>query len=205
MASIYRKNCPSCSAVNLSEAERCSSCGWSFLDPATLAAEQQALEQAQLLEDYLCARVDQSLAVVESARAELAREPASFERAARVLRAVQEAAERRRELDAQKAQTREIRDTLSGLQGQGGGAPGESAMSAQPGAAFHAQQAARASAAMAKFEGTDTRSCPKCRLTLPVSTAMCLCGFAFDRGENALPHPFDRPLAGDTRAERKPS
>lgn len=198
MTSIYRKTCPSCSAVNLSDAEQCTSCGWSFLDPATLAAEQQALEQAQLLEDYLCARVDQSLAVVEAARAELVRDPANFDRAARVLRAVQEAAERRRELDAQKAQTQEIRDTIAELQSQT-----EPAMTAQPGSAFHEKQAARASAAMAKFEGTETRNCPKCRLTLPVSTSMCLCGFAFERGASALPHPYDRPLSTPDRPGHK--
>jgi RNA polymerase subunit RPABC4/transcription elongation factor Spt4 len=183
--SIYHKACPACTTLNAASAEQCASCGYSFVNPEDdgIAAEQQALDQALLLEDYLQARVEQALASVEAARTDLTRDPGNFDRIARVLRAVQEATERRAELNAQRLQTGEIRETLAALKVM----DGQPAISEQPGEAFRAQQAARAEAAMAKFEGTATKTCPKCHTVLPVSTAMCMCGFAFARGDNALP------------------
>jgi hypothetical protein len=191
MTSLYTKECPSCAARNPADAGHCA-CGYDFASGTadSAAGENEAVNESLLLEDYLAARVDQALAEVESARSALAADPHEFRKAAYLLRIAQEARKLGEELHAQRVHTAGLRQTL-GIENP------ESPITApaqteRPGERFTAQQASRAQQIAARFEGTETKSCPQCGTVLPVSSLLCFCSYRF-------------PLATEQTAERQSS
>jgi hypothetical protein len=138
--------------------------------PADVEAE---LLDSRLMEDYLAARVEQALADLEAARCSLAADSHNFTKAEIVLRAVHTVRTIEAELLAQ-------REHIAALQG----APDERnpatpLQSAQAGEKFKARQAAKARQIVARFEGTETKSCPQCGTVLPVGTLLCFCSYRF--------------------------
>lgn len=178
MSSIYHKQCPSCAAQNPADADRCA-CGHTFTagTDGVTAGSQEAVGESQLLVDYLAARVDQALADVESARTELAADPRNFKKAARVLRAAQEARALGDELNAQREYTTSLCQSL-GIDNPTT-PPVEPVQTERAGERFTAQQAAKARQITAQFEGTETKSCPQCGTVLPVSSLLCFCSHRF--------------------------
>ncbi|BAV34281.1 hypothetical protein SCL_1990 [Sulfuricaulis limicola] len=183
--SIYQKPCPACGMVVSIDAKSCD-CGYSFESSGSndLPSAEQALQEEELFEAYLAARVDQVVAAVEAARAELMADISNHRKADKLLRAVQDALTLRDERDAQAAKIRQMRESLPAK-------PDASPLSAQPTEAFRAQQAAKAERIMEAFANTQTKSCPHCRTVLPVTSAMCLCGFIFARNDFLLPRAVD--------------
>lgn len=177
MTSIFKKQCPACAASIPVDAEQCS-CGHTFVSGDEDAAEyQEAIGESQLVEEYLTARVDQALANVESARTELAADPRDFKKAARVLRAAKEARALGDELNAQRDYTNSLRQTHGAIKSDP--SPAEPVQTDRPGERFTAQQAARAEKIAARFEGTETKSCPQCGTVLPVTSLLCFCSYRF--------------------------
>ncbi len=111
--SIYQKPCPACGMVISVDAKNCD-CGYSFEPPGNndLLSEEQALQEEELFEAYLAARVDQVVAEVESARAELMADISNHRKADKLLRMVQDALALRDERDAQAAKIRQLRSSL---------------------------------------------------------------------------------------------
>lgn len=190
--SIYQKPCPACGATAAIDAERCD-CGYSFKSGGKdeSGAEEQALQEEELFQAYLVARIDQAVAAVESARAELAGDMSNRRKADKLLHTVQEALALRDERDAQAAKIRQMREALPSNPDT---AP---SLSAQPTEAFRAQQAARAERIMETFSNTETKTCPHCHIMLPVASALCLCGYIFARNEFLLPRAVDNSTRGE--------
>ncbi len=189
-SSIYQKSCPACSAVVSVDAKSCN-CGHSF-DSANkndLPPEEQALQEEELFEAYLAARVDQVVETVESARAELIADMSDRRKADKLLRTVQDALALRDERDAQTAKIAQIRESLSSKSD----AP---SISAQPTEAFRAQQSAKAEKVMEGFANTQTKTCPHCHTVLPVTSALCLCGYIYARKDFLLPRAMDSSTRG---------
>lgn len=189
--SIYQKPCPACGVAVSIDAKSCD-CGYSFESPGNndSLSEEQALQEEELFEAYLAARVEQVVAEVESARAELMADISNHRKADKLLRAVQDALTLRDERDVQAAKIQQMRESLPAK-------PDAAPMSAQPTEAFRAQQAAKAERAMEAFANTQTKSCPHCRTVLPVTSALCLCGYIFARNDFLLPRAVD----SSTRSE----
>lgn len=189
--SIYQKPCPACGATVAIDTERCN-CGYAFESAGKdqLLPEEQALQDEELFEAYLAARIDQVVATVESARAELIADMSNHRKADKLLRTVQEALALRDERDAQAAKIAQMRESLSSK-------PGAPALSAQPTEAFRAQQAAKAEKIMEGFINTRTKTCPHCQTVLPVTSALCLCGYIFARNDFLLPRAVDSSTRGE--------
>ena len=178
MSSIDRKQCPACAAENPADAIRCA-CGheWAAGNSEYLSQIREAIGESQTVEEYLVARVDQALAVVESARTELAADPRNFKKAARVLRAAQEARALGDELNTQREYTHSLQQT-PGIE-KPATPPEGPVQTERPGERFTAQQATRAQQIAARFEGTETKSCPQCGTVLPVTSLLCFCSYRF--------------------------
>jgi len=190
--SIYQKPCPACGAVVSVDARRCN-CGHAFESSTGIDArlpEEQVLQEEELFEAYLAARIDQAVATVEAARAELAANMSDHHKADKLLRTVQEALALRDERDAQAAKIAQIRESLSSK-------PDAPALSAKPTEAFRAQQAAKAEKTMEGFANTRTKTCPHCQTVLPVTSALCLCGYIFARNDFLLPRAVDSSTRGE--------
>lgn len=189
--SIYQKPCLACGAVLSIDAKRCE-CGYFFdsIDKSTLPPEQQALQEEELFEAYLAARIDQVVATVELARAELVADMSNQRKADNLLRTVKEALALRDERDAQAAKIAQIRESLASE-------PEAPHLSAQPTDAFRAQQSTKAEKIMEGFTNTQTKKCPHCQTVLPVTSALCLCGFIFARNDFLLPRAVDSSTRGD--------
>ncbi|BAU48823.1 hypothetical protein SVA_2273 [Sulfurifustis variabilis] len=99
--SIYEKICPACAGVVARAAERCP-CGYGF-GSEDADATQQSLDDEQLYETYLAARLDQGLEALELARAALRARPGDYGCAMRVMQHVHELQVLRRELEGQRA------------------------------------------------------------------------------------------------------
>ena len=197
--SIYQKPCPACGTVVTIDAKSCG-CGHSFASPGDndLLTEEQALQEEELFEAYLAARIDQAVSAVESARAELAADKHDRRKADKLLRAVQDALSLRDERDTQAARIRQIRESLPP-------GPDTPALSAQPTEAFRAQQAARAEKIMEGFTNTQTKTCRHCGTVLPVTSALCLCGYIFARDDFQLPRAADNSTRGEIYRSRQES
>jgi hypothetical protein len=85
--SIYQKPCPACGTAVSTGIKRCD-CGYAFgySDETALLPEELALQEEELFEAYLAARVDQTVAKVESFRSELMADPANLRKANRRLK-----------------------------------------------------------------------------------------------------------------------
>jgi len=191
--SIYQKACPACGALVSRDTRQCK-CDYVFasVDDGAVLPEEQALQDEELFEAYLAARVQQMISALESARVELAADAANERKAARLLQILQEALRLREERDAQAAKTefarqaaRSARENLSATTTppEKTGSAEMPEQSAEPTEAFRAQQAAKAAKIMEAFENTRTKECPHCKTVLPVSSALCLCGYIFSRNE----------------------
>lgn len=197
--SIYHKPCPACGSVVSADAKRCD-CGYAFgaADETAPLPEEQALQEEELFEAYLAARVEQTVAKVESARIELAADPADLRKADRLLQAVQEALILRDERDAQSTKTTqariEARAAREKISSEITDAP---AQSERPTETFRAQQAARAEKIVEAFNNTETKTCPHCNTTLPVTSTLCFCGYNFSRHDFMLPRAVDNSLDAD--------
>lgn len=151
--------------------------------------EEQALQEEELFEAYLAARIDQTVAALEAARAEFNADQSNPRKADELVAAVGEALALRDERDAQAARIRQLRAAL---------APETEApsLSAQPTEAFRAQQAAKAEKIMEGFANTRTKACPHCQTVLPAVSALCLCGYNFARNDFMLPRAMDISTRG---------
>ncbi|MHB8534546.1 MAG: hypothetical protein ACYDBW_03775 [Sulfuricaulis sp.] len=197
--SIYQKPCPACGAVVSTDA-KCCDCGYSFGSSSAdvQLPEEQLLQEEELFEAYLEARVAQTVATVESARAEFAANPVDPHKAERLLQAVQEALALRDERDAQAAKIAQAREVAQTARERLEAVESETPIiSAQPTVAFKAQQAAKAEKIVEAFANTQTKKCPHCKTVLPVTSALCLCSYVFARGDFLLPRAVDVNLAGD--------
>ncbi|MBI3547055.1 MAG: hypothetical protein HY081_10795 [Gammaproteobacteria bacterium] len=181
--SIYQKPCPACGALVSTSAQRCD-CGYAFGsgNDAPLP-EEQVLQDEELFEAYLTARVDQMVAAVETARVELMADPNNSRKTVNLVQAIQEALSLR---DQREAQAAKILDARQQLQIAHGKNPLEN-NSSTPTDAFRAQQAAKVEKIMEAFENTKTKKCPHCKTTLPITSALCLCGYVFARDDFLLP------------------
>lgn len=200
--SIYQKACPACGALVSRDARQCQ-CDHVFasVNDGALLPEEQALQDEELFEAYLAARVQQMISTLESERVELAADPANERKAARLLQTLQNALTLREERDAQAAKTELARQAAqTARENASAAAMPEAADSAQPPKqsvepteAFRAQQAAKAAKIMEAFENTQTKECPHCKTVLPVSSALCLCGYIFARNEFLHPPHAEQP------------
>ena len=198
--SIYQKPCPACGTAVSTGIKRCN-CGYTFgsTDETALLPEEQALQEEELFEAYLAARVDQTVAKVESMRTELAADSANLRKADRLLKAVQEALILRDERDAQAAKTAQARKAAQAARREI--APTASDVPVQsdrPTETFRAQQAARAEKIVETFTNTETKKCPHCKTVLPVTSALCFCGYNFSRHDFMLPRGVDSSLGGES-------
>lgn len=189
--SIYQQPCPSCGLLVSTESANCK-CGYSFVSAGMdgTRPEEQALQDEELFEAYLAARVDQTVAALEAARAEFNADKFNPRLADKLVSAVGEALALRDERDAQAKKIRLLRESL---------APETEApsLSAQPTEAFRAQQAARAEKIMEGFADTRTKACPHCKTVLPAVSALCLCGYSFARNDFMLPRAVDSSTRGE--------
>lgn len=151
-----------------------------------------------MFDAYLTARVDQTVAAVESARTALAVDRLNPRKSAELLQAVQEALALRDEREAQAdkiAQAREIahaaRKKLTPA------TPALPNLSAQPTEAFKSKQAAKAEKIVEAFANTETKKCPYCKTVLPVTSALCCCGYIFASHNFMLPRAVDVSMRGD--------
>ena len=100
--SIYQKPCPACGAEVAVETQYCN-CGYGFESVSTdeRHLEEQALQDEELFQAYLQARIDQAVETVESARAAFTAETSNRRKTDKLILAVQEALALRDERDAQ--------------------------------------------------------------------------------------------------------
>ncbi|MBI3779434.1 MAG: hypothetical protein HY274_11100 [Gammaproteobacteria bacterium] len=198
--SIYHKPCPACGSVVSTDTKRCD-CGYAFgaADETAPLPEEQALQEEELFEAYLAARVDQTVAKVESVRIELAANPSDLRKADRLLQAVQEALILRDERDAQSAKTAQARIAARAAREKiSPAAPDDlPVQSDRPTETFRAQQAARAEKIVEAFSNTEIKTCPHCNTTLPVTSTLCFCGYNFSRHDFMLPRAVDNSLDAD--------
>jgi len=193
---IYQKPCPACGAVVSTDAKHCD-CGYSFESSSedALLPEEQLLQEEELFEAYLDARVEQTVAKVESARADFAADSVNPRNAERLLQIVQEALTLRDEREAQAAKIAQAREAAQAarerLEPARPDTPDAPAISDQPTAAFRARQVAKAEKIVEAFADTQTKKCPHCKTELPVTSALCLCGYIFARDDFLLPRAVD--------------
>ena len=198
--SIYQKPCPACGTVVSTGTKRCD-CGYAFgySDETALLHEEQALQEEELFEAYLAARVDQTVAKVESVRTELVADPANLRKANHLLEVVQEALILRDERDAQATKTAQAREAAQAARREiTPAAPNVPVQSDRPTEAFRAQQATKAEKIVEAFANTETKKCPHCNTVLPVASAQCFCGYNFSRHDFMLPRAVDSSLGGES-------
>lgn len=181
---IFRKTCPSCATQVPIDSDTCS-CGHVFVasTESGLSAGEDSGEEEELFRAYLTARIEQAVSALEAERAVLAADPKNFDKAYRVMRALHDVQTLRAQLSAHGGSAPSSADATE---------TGPATLSAEPSEAFRAAQAAKAARIIQQFEGTETKECPNCRQMLPVSTALCLCGYAFGLGASTRA-PFTTP------------
>jgi hypothetical protein len=161
--SIYHKPCPSCAAAVNVDAAQCR-CGYSFemeIPEVDMLADDQQVQEQELLKEYLSARIAQAVDNLQDVQSALATDPKNLDKAGRLMKAYVALHELRTELDA-----------LSVTKAA------EAASSQEPTEAFRAAQSQKAEQLM-QAAGMETKNCPKCRTVLPQRAALCFCGFAF--------------------------
>ncbi|MDH5513015.1 MAG: hypothetical protein OEY27_07375 [Gammaproteobacteria bacterium] len=189
--SIYQKPCPACGAVVSIETRSCD-CGYAFESQKAdqQPVEELALQEEELFQAYLTARIDQAVEAVEAARSVFAAEPSNQRHTSKLIQAVQEALALREECEAQARKIAQLRESLPAR-------PEAPSLSTQPTEAFRAQQAVRAEKIMESFGDTRTRACPHCKTVLPVTSALCLCGYIYARNDFMLPRAVDNSTRGE--------
>lgn len=157
-AGIFQKPCPACATLLAREATSCE-CGYLFDAEDADGDEAQQLVQEELFETYLTARLQQSLADLEAARAVLASAPTDTKRAYALLRQVQILHQQRLELSAQREKIAGLRQRIAA----NGAASDE----------FRAAQAARA-AKIVERQATPV-SCVHCGAAIAPDVGRCTC------------------------------
>ncbi len=186
---IYQKTCPECAAAVPADAERCE-CGYCF-EPvhadAVRSAEEQAAQAEGLFEDYLAARVEQAIEVMQAAQSELAKSPGDFDKALEVMHRLQEVRAARAALEAQAAKTIEARkaveaakNSLEQTASHAKASETSVVQSSGPSEEFKALQAAKAAKTMGTKQVTETEECPACHTAFPLGVTRCACGYIFD-------------------------
>jgi hypothetical protein len=194
--SIYQKPCPACGTAVSTGIKRCD-CGYAFgySDETALLPEELALQEEELFEAYLAARVDQTVAKVELFRTELVADPANLRKANRLLEVVQEALILRDERDAQAAKTAQAREALRQQE--------EKSLRQHPTFRFNPTgppsfrtSKRQGGEIVEAFANTETKNCPHCKTVLPVTSTLCFCGYNFSRHDVMLPRPWIVPWRG---------
>ncbi|GEM_PF-1653972 len=192
--SIYHKDCPACAASVGADTKRCD-CGYSFetqMQENQSLPEDQAVQDEELLREYLDARIGQAVGELQTIQAGMAHDSRDLDKANQVLRAFAILRELRDEL---KTQTAKIADAKKiaraarlerGMPVDAEDDADATATSQAPTDAFRAAQAAKAEMAM-KAAGIDAKECPKCHTILPQPAVHCFCGYNFVRPSSGLP------------------
>jgi len=180
--SISHKTCPSCAPPVATDTKRCN-CGYAFdaaggeYDDRTA---EQALQEEELLQEYLDARIEQALAQLQAAQATLVTDPKNLDAADKLMRAFSEVRELRAERGTQAAKLAALKGRRTTVITEDvEPASATAPISSQPTAAFRAAQTAKIENIM-KAAGIDTKECPKCHAVLPRPAVLCFCGFAFN-------------------------
>ncbi|MEX2164070.1 MAG: hypothetical protein WD823_07485 [Sulfuricaulis sp.] len=196
---IYQKPCPECSAVVPNDTARCS-CGHQFENDThdSQHSDEQALQEEELFAAYLAARIDQIVAAVEAARAELTSDTLDLRKTEHLLQSVQEALSLRDERDAQMAKIAVIRETIQASNEQLTPAtPDGTVQTSEPTEKFKTQQAEKAEKIIEAYNNTETKECMHCKTVLPVTSVLCCCGYIFSRHELMLPRAVDSTMRGE--------
>lgn len=196
---IYHKPCPACGAMVSTGTKSCD-CGHSFesIDETSMLPEEQALQEEELFDAYLAARVDQTVAAVESARAEFAVDQLNPRKSAELLQAVQGALALRDAREAQADKIVHAREIAQAARKKLAPAtPDLPDQSFQPTEAFRNKQAAKAEKVIEAFANTETKKCLHCKTVLPVTSALCCCGYIFASHNFMLPRSVDVSTRGD--------
>lgn len=156
-AGIFQKPCPACNTLLAREATGCD-CGYLFDAEDTDGDEAQQLMQEELFETYLTARLQQSIADLEAARAVLASAPTDTKRAYALLSQVQTLHQQRLELSAQQEKIAALRQRVAA-----NGASDE----------FRAAQAARAAKIVERQ--TSAATCVHCGAAISPDIGRCTC------------------------------
>lgn len=194
---IYQKPCPACGSLVSTSAKNCD-CGYSadLNCPGDVLADEEVAREEELFEAYITARVDQLLVTLESARADLAVDRINPKKSSNLIKVLQEVLKLRDERDAQAMKTAAAKKTAEAAKRKA--KPTEIGRldrrasyvpeaSTEPTEAFRAQQSARAAKVMQTFNNTKIKPCPHCQTVLPVTSALCLCGYVF--AYNDFLHP----------------
>jgi RNA polymerase subunit RPABC4/transcription elongation factor Spt4 len=199
--SIYHKACPSCAALVEMDVKRCG-CGFAFEAQAQddiMLAEDQAVQDEELLREYLHARIGQAVSELETFQAAMAHDVHNLDKANRLFKAFSHVRQLRAELDTQTAKIAETKKAARAARAARGmtvEADHETpTTSAEPTEAFRAVQSEKAENAM-KAAGIETKACPACHTVLPQPAVLCFCGYNFTQRRSGLPNrkPAASPL-----------
>lgn len=157
-AGIFQKPCPACATLLAREATSCE-CGYLFDAEDADGDEAQQLMQEELFETYLTARLQQSIADLEAARAVLASAPTDTKRAYALLRQVQTLHQQRMELTAQQEKIAALRQRV--------------VANATASEEFRAAQAARAAKIVERQAAPAT--CVHCGAAVSPDIGRCTC------------------------------
>jgi hypothetical protein len=177
ISGIYQKTCPSCaSQVSIDDA-RCN-CGYSFRNDADASdlPPEELLAQIQLQQEYVKARIAQSMENLEVLHAALQADPKNFDKANKLMTAFAEVRGLRAELAELAASSAELTGSVKKV--------AEPGMSSEPSAAFRAAQLLKAEKIM-QAAGMATKECIKCHAVLPQRAALCFCGYAFSQTDSS--------------------
>lgn len=193
---IYQKICPECSTVVSNDTTSCS-CGHLFesYSQDTQHSDQQALQEEELFAAYLGARIDQIVAAVEVARAELTSDALDLRKSEHLLQSVLEALSLRDARDAQKAKIAQIRESIQASNERSVPVPPDNfEQISKPTDKFRTQQAEKAEKIIEAYNNTETKECMHCKTVLPVTSVLCCCGYIFSRHELMLPRAVDSSM-----------
>lgn len=150
--------------------------------------EPQAATEEELFCDYLAARLQQALDVLNEARNDLVGKPQDVVRAAQVMRRVHELHDLKKQLELQ-------RNRVDAARAAAGMEPLTRAAETCPTVEFRAVQAEQAVKIMAALSA-QPRTCPSCQGPISIEAEQCRCGRAtasLDQQENPL--SSSEPLA----------
>jgi hypothetical protein len=194
--SIYHKACPACAAPISIGNERCH-CGYSFAmatDADAISEEhQQLIQDEELLESYLGARLNQAVVQLQNMHSLLIADPKNLDKATSVLQTLGDVREIREQLQQQSARVAEAKRVARGTAESADEKPASESIAAdaphaaaspEPTDAFRAAQAQKAALVM-QAAGMNTKDCPKCKAVLPERAALCFCGNVFAQANTA--------------------
>jgi ribosomal protein L40E len=161
----FQKYCAHCAASNPKDAIRCK-CGHSF-EPVR-AQTQEALADEKVYEDYLAARLKQASQTLMEAETMHKADVKDQGKAAKVANALEAAAAIRKELTAQSAKIAEFTKSLQTEAGR-------------------ARLAKEAETAVQKASARRVKTCPRCKIAVPVDITRCKCDYIFREEQLGMP------------------